>query len=344
MTETNTLAQARAAHQAGQLRDAEAGYRAVLTAKPDHSEALKLLSGLYRDQGRHEEAAMSLFNLGLAHFGAGHYAEAVTVLAEAVEMKPDWAVAYYNLGVARQKAGDLSGALESFARTVALDPNLSQAYANLAVIEDERGQTEAAVEDYRVAIKINPADAWTAYRFGILLLRQIRRKRLREEVDQADIDEVVQVLTRAAALDDSISGKVYSIGLDLIAKGELAIGWALFEARFFDDTRPGAGGRSGAVRRYPEPPVYWNDQDIRGKTVLVRREGGVGDQVLFGAMLTGLVDRGASVVLDSRPRLERIFKRSFPQINVISRDDRTGKFPIEIETDYQVALGSLGRY
>ena len=43
-------------HQQGQIEEAEAAYRQILAAEPDHAGALHLLGVIRQQQGRHEEA------------------------------------------------------------------------------------------------------------------------------------------------------------------------------------------------------------------------------------------------------------------------------------------------
>src|SRR5438046_1856439 len=59
------LAEAAAAHRAGRLADAEAAYRNILDAVPDHADALHLL-GLVRHQLNDHETGAQLIERAIA--------------------------------------------------------------------------------------------------------------------------------------------------------------------------------------------------------------------------------------------------------------------------------------
>jgi tetratricopeptide (TPR) repeat protein len=87
----------------------------------------------------------------------------------------------------------------------------------------------------------------------------------------------------------------------------------------------------------------WTGQVRSGMRLLVTAEQGIGDQVLFAALLPGLIEKLAqengAVLADCEPRLEPLFARSFPEASI---------FPSAIERREGVphasydALGSLG--
>ena len=50
------------------------------------------------------------------------YAEAAEVIAQALQLAPDWAAGWHNLGRYREEAGDLEGAMAAWRRSAGLDP------------------------------------------------------------------------------------------------------------------------------------------------------------------------------------------------------------------------------
>ena len=91
-------------HQAGQLAEAEAGYREVLAAEPEQPFALNLLGVLLNTTGR-----------------AG---DAVTLLRKAVQLRPSNGEFQNNLGEALRLSGDFAGALVAYDAALAvLGPN-----------------------------------------------------------------------------------------------------------------------------------------------------------------------------------------------------------------------------
>ncbi|MBI3222259.1 MAG: tetratricopeptide repeat protein, partial [Nitrosomonadales bacterium] len=98
--------------QAGRLPQAEAIYRQILQAAPNHPDALHLLGLIAHQVGKHEIAveliskalvfvpnyAEAHNNLGVALNDQGKPDEAVACYRRALRLKPDYVEAHYNLG------------------------------------------------------------------------------------------------------------------------------------------------------------------------------------------------------------------------------------------------------
>ena len=85
-------------HQRGDLQAAEAGYRNILTAVPDHPDAVRLLGEVLLDRGKAREA--------------------VVVLRRLARLQPDHFGTYYTLGSAFRMTNDLDAAIEAYGATV----------------------------------------------------------------------------------------------------------------------------------------------------------------------------------------------------------------------------------
>jgi len=98
----------------------------------------------------------------------------------------------------------------------------------------------------------------------------------------------------------------------LLALGDLAKGWAAYAARHdpaYED----------AVHFAIEAPVWRDDLDLVGKTLLMVGEQGVGDEILFAQTLPELIGElgpDGRLILAVEPRLAPLFARSFPQAEV----------------------------
>ena len=126
-------------HQAGQLAEAELLYRQLLAREPKNPDALH-----YR---------------GLLAYQAGDYEAAARLIADAVDLKADNAVAQMNLGNAMFMLRRLPQAQAALEAAVALDQANPDAWYNLANIQRERQQHAAACVSYRRALALNPSHA-----------------------------------------------------------------------------------------------------------------------------------------------------------------------------------------
>jgi len=137
MTATDTTLQgAVAAHKAGRLGEAEAGYRNILQGQPDNADALNFL--------------------GLLHFHQGQADSAVELLQRSVEANPDNPHARINLGNVLMARDDHEGAQAAFRRATELSPDLAITWYNLGVCQRQQGHPEAAADSLRKTIDIDP--------------------------------------------------------------------------------------------------------------------------------------------------------------------------------------------
>jgi Flp pilus assembly protein TadD len=79
-------------------------------------------------------------------------------------------------------------------------------------------------------------------------------------------------------------------------------------------------------------------------TVLVWGEQGIGDEIMFASMLREVLKTN-KVVLECFGRLETLFKKSFPEIDVYgTREDREVNWVGNHKIDYRIPIGSLGKF
>jgi len=132
-----------------QFAGADALFRRVLEASPDHPRALHYAGVLAHQQGRNDEA--------------------IAFIGRSLALAPDEADWHSNFGIVLQSADKFDLAIEHYRRAVALDPDHANAHNNLGVLLRAIGQVVDAEVAYRTAIQFDPAhiDAYT--NLGILL-------------------------------------------------------------------------------------------------------------------------------------------------------------------------------
>lgn len=120
-----------------------------------------------------------------------------------------------------------------------------------------------------------------------------------------------------------------------LRRGRFDVGWAQYEARF-------AG--KGSARPLPQP--LWRGESLEGKTILVQREQGVGDEIMFASCFPDLINRCTHCILTCDSRLEALFRRSFPTCSVIAGRPNEDDWPRlrRLQVDYQVPAGNVPRY
>ncbi|PWC40446.1 tetratricopeptide repeat protein [Azospirillum sp. TSO35-2] len=165
--------QALTLHRAGRTAEAEAGYRAVLTADPGHPNANNNLAIILRARGDWEEAlgcyrraltrnATDPFvhsNHGCLLLDMGRAAEAEAALRTAITLKPDYAEAHFNLANILRNRGDRDGAKAGYGEALRLKPNMAEALCNLGDLHKGAVELSRAGECFVAALKANPASA-----------------------------------------------------------------------------------------------------------------------------------------------------------------------------------------
>jgi predicted O-linked N-acetylglucosamine transferase (SPINDLY family) len=164
------LAAGLAYHQAGRLAEAEAHYRRILDAVPDHADALHLLGGLAYQTGRHE-AAIALIGRaiernasdpsyhcthGLVLHSLNRLDEAIASYDRALVLKPHYAIALTNRGLALAALGRLVEALDSYDRALALSPDDAAALLNRGNALHRLERFAEALESYDQVLAIRP--------------------------------------------------------------------------------------------------------------------------------------------------------------------------------------------
>ncbi len=288
---------------------AAASWRAVRTA-PGAADLHTQRGVVLHQLGRRAEAAAhyrralalegadrqpeALANLGCVAQEDGHGAAAVALLRQALDRLPDPRL-MVNLGQALRQIDDLAGADRWFRAAIVRAPALAAAHRGVAVVAETRdaAAAEAALDR---ALRLAPDDAEA--------LAQLADRRRRAGDDQA----AARLFAAARALAPGRAMVRVLEGLFALGQGRLADGWPGHGARF----------ETGLARPWRRPPrPVWRGEPLAGRRLLVWREQGIGDEVMFSAGYPALAARAdGPVVIEAEPRLAGLFARSLAAATV----------------------------
>ena len=97
-------------------------------------------------------------------------------------------------------------------------------------------------------------------------------------------------------------------------------------------------------RPYTDEFPEWDGESLKGKTLLVWGEQGLGDEILFAGCIPDVEKLAKRVIFDCHPRLEDIFARSFSAECIgVRKTNAPGLFDGE-SVDYQIPVGGLARF
>ena len=182
------LARAVGAHRAGRLREAVAGYEALLQRTPDDADILQLL--------------------GVALAQSGRCADAVAFLGRSLELTPDRPTVLLNLAQALHTLGREQEALQACNRALALDTALAGGYRTRAAAFTALGRREEALANAGQALRLALHDPGAHADLGVAL-EAVGRER-----------EALECFERAIALDPNLAPAHHNRAMLLARLGE----------------------------------------------------------------------------------------------------------------------------
>lgn len=210
---------------------AEEAFRSALKHEPTMHEALHNLGLLMLEVGLSEDAISLLkqahdlkpevFYTALALARAldlsNRSEEALKYFQKASQLEPRGASLYLSWGVCLAKRGMLEKAKEAFDKAIELRPGMADAHYNKGIALDEQGKVEEAIAHFDKAVKADPLHAEAILQWGFCLLRQRAFKQASER------------FKRAAALKPSNALTYLYWGMALKEMGLLSQAEAKFE-------------------------------------------------------------------------------------------------------------------
>ena len=324
-----------ARHQQGQLAEAEAGYREVLQHDPNNFDALHLWGVLEHQRGRIEvarpliERAIKVDRrnpsphivLGLILKQSGQVAEALASYDRALSLKPDLAEVHYFQGNALRELKRPAEALTSYDRALALRPNYPEALNNRGNALGDLKRHDEALDCYDRTLALRP-DYFEALNNRGTTLRDLKRPtEALHSFDQAlalqpntpatltnrgaalqDLRrhaEALDCFARAIAIQPALAMAHTNESVCRLQTGDFAEGWEKFEWRWETEAfQP--------VRRQFAQPLWRGRESLRGSTILLHAEQGLGDTIQFCRYASLVSALGARVVLEVQPSLKRL--------------------------------------
>jgi tetratricopeptide (TPR) repeat protein len=288
----------------GRHDDALASFEDALAIKPDITEAL--------------------YNRGIVLANLDRYAEALEDYDQALAIKPDHIGALNNRGVALSALDRDEEAIASFDKALAVKPDFAQSLLNRGLALASLGRHGQSIVSYDQALAIDPCDAEALFNRGTALAHLDRpadaiisfEKAIAVKPNYADAisnrgvafgnlnrqREAIASFRQAIAIAPGHPQANLNESLAWLRLGDFHQGWAKYEARW--------AAELAAQRRTFAQPLWLGGDSLRGKTILLHAEQGLGDTIQFVRYAPLVAQSGAQIVLEVQPPLEKLLSRT----------------------------------
>jgi tetratricopeptide (TPR) repeat protein len=323
-------------------------------------------SQAYADSAKHLEQALAVdpanteiwIDLGNVYALQREYAKAGASYRAAIAAAPDAALAHLNMGFVLKELGSSEEAVAHLRRAYTLAPEMENALRNLVVTLIETDRCDEALAVASKAAERNPAsyDAQLSHGLAHQKLHDPVRAlscydtALSMRADDAELHdnrgtaflelgrlpEAIASYDRALALRPDFALAAFHRALTHLLLGDYWRGWDSYELRQLNKDYP----------KHPETYPRWRGSPLAGSTLVIYREQGLGDEIMFASCLPQIMEMAKHCVVECEPRLLGIFRRSFPAATVYASTP-DGSLPPEIaelKPDFAIPAGSVPRF
>jgi tetratricopeptide (TPR) repeat protein len=281
------------------LDEALASYDSVIAIEPNHTVAH--------------------YCRGLVLKALQRPADALASYDRAISTRPDFFEAYLNRGIILKETGRLDEALASYDRAIIINPENADAYSNRGNALQELMRFDDAVASYDQALEFHPAHPDAHGNRGNALMALKRPTEALTSYDRAieirpanaeihcnrgvtlkeleRLDEALASFDQAIAIHPDYADAYFNKSLALLLSGEFKKGWAHYEWRWRRQD-------NATLSRNFTEPQWQGTGALKGKTVLLHSEQGLGDSIQFSRFASLVNQLGAKVILEvERPLL-----------------------------------------
>ena len=295
----------------GNLKKAIESYKTSLAIQPNDAEVLLNFGRVLKDYGEFDQA--------------------IECYAKALKINPDLANAQINMENTAKEKAEIDNLIIDYAKVVKNKVDSAELISFMGTILQDRGCLDLAIEKYEKAIKISPNYDLAYYNLGTALVRI------------GEFDRAMKALNKALKIKPDYIDAMFQKSRLLLNRHDFKLGWTMCDvsqiAKFESTVLP--------IKRAKR----WKGSSLLGKNIELYASQGVGDEILYSSCIPDLIQETPNnIYLECDPRLQPLFARSFPSINIygVARKDKTSwkryeriRLQQNIHIDYSNPVDSL---
>ena len=305
----------------GDLGKAERLYTTLLRHRPGNFEALHGLGQINYRRGRLDAAlaqfqealksdlsrADGFLSLGLVFHALRQWQRALVSFEEGLRLAADDAELLNARGVALLELRRPGDALESFDRALAVLPDHRNALGNRGNALLRLNRVAEALAAYDLALLFAPRSAELLANRAAAL-RRLDRPR-----------EALTSAVSALSINPELAHARFVEAVARLTLGDFAGGWPAYESRW-------QIGWLASQRRDFGAPLWLGAQSLKGRSILLHAEQGLGDTIQFVRYAPLLAMRVATVVLEVQPELVRLLSGMPGTALVVARTEALPRY------------------
>jgi Flp pilus assembly protein TadD len=240
---------------------------------------------------------------------AGRLIEAERIYRQVLAIDPNNADCLHLLGMVAFQSGRHGEAVELIREAISIHKMGASYHSNLGNVLQTQGRLDEAEASFRQALELKPELAEVHLNLGHILKAQ------------GHVDSALACYRQALCLKPELAEARLAESTTLLLKGDFVTGWKQFESRWHTQD-------CNSPLRTNAHPVWRGEQ--RSGRLLIQGEQGVGDEIMFAGLIPDVLHAGHRCVLNCDPRLQPLFARSFPGVQVISGYDPARDLELDI--------------
>lgn len=252
----------------------------------------------------------------------GELEDALGLIQTLLEHDPNDAIALNFTGLIHLENRNFPLAYQYFRRALQEKANIAPIWCNFGLAAHELLRNEEAKAAYMKAVEIDPK-----YIKGYVNLAAVL-------IEEAKWDEAEKALEEARAIDPSNDMPLKNLAHTCLAKHDWKRGWQYWDLTLGD--------------QYRQEWVYGDEKrwdGSKGQAVVIYGEQGLGDEINYASVIPDAIRDCKKVIIDCDPRLEKLYRRSFPKAIVHgTRREKHPEWLKEARIDARCAVSSLPRF